>query len=231
MIDLAGFIKPRGYFRMAMWMENPVTYIGTYRLTRGTRRGLSDSALPLWNYEEGDTIRVVCYTNCPQSQLSLNGEPVGPPKNHDDNAGIISWDIPFKPGKLEVLGLKEGKEAARFFIQTSGRSQTIIATPDKINFKGNKDLVHITIQIVDKNGIPVVLADDEITCAISGPARLLGMESANNTDMTNYRDNSQRVYNGRMMTYVQTTGGPGKIYITFSAPWLDPCKVSLTDFY
>jgi beta-galactosidase len=83
MLDLAGFIKPRGYYRMAMWSDIPMTYIGTYKLTRGSRRGLSDSALPVWNYAEGDTIRVVCYTNCHQSKLNLNGEMVGPVKNQN----------------------------------------------------------------------------------------------------------------------------------------------------
>jgi beta-galactosidase len=228
MIDLAGFLKPRGYFRKAMWSENPTTYIGTSRLGRGGRRGLSDSAPPIWNYKEGDTIRVVCYTNCPQSQLILNGELLGPPKNQDDNTGIISWDIPYKPGKLEVTGLRDKKEVARFSIQTSGRSHTIIATPDKTRLKANKDLAHITIQVVDNNGAPVMLADDEVTCTVSGPARLLGLESANNSDMTNYRDNSQRVYNGKMLAYLQTTGSQGKVNITFSAPWLNSAEVTLT---
>jgi hypothetical protein len=226
-IDLAGFMKPIGYYRMAMWSETPMAYIGTYRHTSGNRRELSDSALPLWNYSAGDTIRVVCYTNCPQSELSLNGESVGSPKNHDDNFGIISWDIPYKPGKLQVDGLKEGKEVARFSIQTSGRSQTIIATPDKINLSRNKDLVHITVQIVDNAGVPVMLADDKVTCTISGPARLLGLESASNTDMTSNRDNSRRAYNGRMLAYLQTTGDQGAIEITFSAPWLTSGKVTL----
>jgi hypothetical protein len=74
----------------------------------------------------------------------------------------------------------------------------------------------------------VVLADDEVTCKINGPARLLGLESANNTDMTNFRDNVQRVYNGRMVAYVQTTGEPGQVDVVFSAPWLNPGKVTLT---
>jgi hypothetical protein len=226
-IDLAGFMKPIGYYRMAMWSETPMTYIGTYRLESENRRELSDSALPLWNYASGDTIRVLCYTNCPQSQLILNGEPVGIPKNHDDNLGITSWDIPYKPGNLQVVGLKEGKEVARYSVQTSGRSQTIIATSDKMHLSRNKDLVHITIQIADNNGIPVMLADDEVTCTISGPARLLGLESASNTDMTSNRNTSRRVYNGRMLAYIQTTGDAGAIEITFSAPWLTSGKVTL----
>jgi len=227
MIDLAGNLKPRGYFRMAMWSDKPMTYMGTYRQAREGRRGLSDSALPLWNYNEGDTIRVVCYTNCPQSQLSLNGEPVGTPKNHDDNTGIIYWDIPFKAGKLEVTGLKDGKEAAKYSIQTSGRSYSIVATPDKSRLSSEKELVHINIQIVDQNGVPVILADDEVTCTVTGPARLLGLESANNSDMTNYRDNSHREFNGRMLAYLQSTGSSGEVNVTFSAPWLMATKISI----
>jgi hypothetical protein len=46
--------------------------------------------------------------------------------------------------------------------------------------------------------------------------------------MTNQRDNIQRVYNGRMLAYIQSTGAAGNVEITFSAPWLDPAKVSLT---
>lgn len=228
MIDLAGHIKPRGYFRMAMWRDDPVTYIGTYRFTRNSRRGLSDSALPVWNYSPGDSVRVVCYTNCPQSQLILNDKPLGTPKNHDDNTGIISWDIPYSPGRLEVVGMKDGKEAARYALQTSGRPQKISAIPDRTSAKKEKDLVHIEVQITDKDGIPVILADDELTCTIRGPLRLLGMESASNTDMTNWRDNVQRVYNGKMLVYLQTTGTSGIADVTFSAPWLEQAKVSIT---
>jgi beta-galactosidase len=113
-------------------------------------------------------------------------------------------------------------------IRTSGRSQTITATPDKNVLSGNKDLAQIVVQIVDSKGIPVILADDEVTCTISGPARLLGLESASNTDMTNYRDNVQRVFNGRILAYIQSTGEAGNVEITFSAPWLESAKVAIT---
>ena len=227
MIDLSGFIKPRGYFRMALWSEKPVTYLGSYPLTRQSRRGLRDSALPLWNYSRGDSVRVVCYTNCPQSQLFLNGLAVGTPKNLDDKTGIIFWDLAYTPGTLEVAGLKDGKELTRYSLKTSGRSCSIIVQPDKQVLSRNKDLAQLTIQIVDDKGLPVLLSDDEVTCRISGPARLLGLESANNSDMGDYRDNVQRVYNGRMLAYIQTNGQPGDINITFSAPWLNSASLTL----
>ena len=64
LIDLAGNIKPRGYFRRALWSESPVIYAGTYPgggggNRRSSRQWLSTDAPPLWNYEEGRMIRVV----------------------------------------------------------------------------------------------------------------------------------------------------------------------------
>jgi hypothetical protein len=88
-------------------------------------------------------------------------------------------------------------------------------------------LAHVTLQIVDENGLPVFLSDDEITCTIEGPARLLGLESSNNSDMGNYRDNKQRAFAGRLLAYIQTTGTSGEIRLKFTAPWLKPAEVRL----
>ncbi len=76
-------------------------------------------------------------------------------------------------------------------------------------------------------GLPVLLSDDEITCQIEGPAKLLGLESGNNADMGNYRDNVQRVHNGRLMAYIETTGSEGNVKVTFSSPWLKTAEVYL----
>ena len=79
--------------------------------------------------------------------------------------------------------------------------------------------------MTDENGIPVKLADNNITCRIEGPARLLGMEGSDNSDMGNYRDNRQRVYHGRLLTYIQTTGNTGQVRVSFSSPLLTGTEV------
>jgi hypothetical protein len=226
LLDFAGFIKPRGYFRKALWTEEPSIYLGTYPNFR-PQAGPSMDAWPVWNYKEEQPVRAVCYTNTEKAQLFLNGEPVGDAKDYDDNTGVIYWDIPYRAGKLEVAGYKNGKEAARYAIQTSGRPSAITATADKTVLNKEKDLVHIVLQITDENGYPVMLSDDEITCRIEGPARLLGLEAGNNFDMGNYRDNVQRVYHGRLLAYIQATGQAGEITVKFSAPWLKGVEVKL----
>ena len=79
---------------------------------------------------------------------------------------------------------------------------------------------HVYVEVVDDNGLPVRLADNEITCTVEGPARLLGLENGSNTDMSEHRDNRQRVY-------IQTTGEPGDIRIVFTSPLLHKAEVSI----
>ena len=104
LLDLAGHLKPRGHMRAAMWSETPVCYIGTYpkpqpRPGRRSAAGDSSDAWAGWNYEEGQLIRVVCYTNAAQARLLLDGREVGAMTPHNDETGIIGWDVPSGPGR------------------------------------------------------------------------------------------------------------------------------------
>ena len=79
----------------------------------------------------------------------------------------------------------------------------------------------VELQVVDEDGIPVPLSDDEVTCDIIGNARLLGMEAGNNADMGNYQDNKQRVHHGKMIVYIKTNGKPSdEVSVRFTSPWL-----------
>jgi beta-galactosidase len=227
LIDLAGYKKPRAWFRESLWSDKPMIYIGTYRKTRRDR-GAGADPLPLWNYKTGDTVMVVCYTNCQQAQLILNGQKVSEPKDFDKGKGFITWEIPFDAGKLEVLGVNSGLETVRFAIETSKRPYGIQASAlsSEINAEGGVALVEV--RITDEEGNPVILADDEITCTLSGPAKLLGLEASNPADMGDYTDNRQRVYQGKMMAYIKATGKKGLAKVRFESPWLKGAEVDLT---
>lgn len=219
LLDFGGFIKPRGYFRQALWSDKPMAYLGTYPAKDNNY--LSQDAWPIWNYKEGEIIRVVCYTNASKAKLELNGKTIGNEKKYDDKTGIIYWDIPYQNGKLEVVGLNEGgNEICRYKLESSQQPYAIsvISTNDRIS--KNKGVAQVIVQVVDENGIPVMLADNEITCHIEGAARLLGLEAGNNTDMTDYTDNKHRVFHGHMIAYIQAKGVEDIVKITFSSPWL-----------
>jgi len=231
LIDAGGFIKQRGSFRQALWAEKPVAYIGTYPVSnRGERERNAPSyvALPTWNFTDGQNIRVECYTNAAKAKLLLNGTEVGATKDYDDSTGIIWWDVPYAAGALEVVGMDAaGNKTCGYVIRSSSRPYALTATVENGSVFDGKGLAHVIVEVVDENGIPVMLSDDELTCTIDGPAKLLGLESSNNRDMSNNSGNVRRVFRGRLLAYIQTTDEPGKITVKFTAPWLKPVAVSL----
>lgn len=233
LLDFGSFKKPRGWFRASLWSEKPITYIGTYPIRQqGAGRGgnqnsvqLSAEAMDTWNYEDGQNVRVVCYTNSPKARLFLNNKVVGEVKEKDDAVGMMYWDIPFTAGTLVAEGLNaKGDVESSYNITTSGRPYQIIATAEESQLEGKGRVAHVVIQVVDENGVVVKLADNDITCRVQGAGKLLGLEGSNNTDMTDYTDNHQRVYNGRLLAYIQSTGS-GEIKMQFSSPLLKSCEL------
>lgn len=222
LIDLAGRIKPNGYFRSSLWNEKPVTYIGTY-IVRGERdRGhLSQYAEPNWRYRDNQQVRVVCYTNCAESELWLNGQLVGARQPRNDDKGIIYWDIPYQPGTLTVKSYNNNQMAAEYTLQTYDRPALLSVTSDKKEICAENGLAQIAIEVKDKDGLPVWNADNEITCRIEGPAHLVAMENSQPNDMTNNRTSRKRAYHGYLKAYVQPTGEKGTVTVHFSSPWLE----------
>jgi beta-galactosidase len=248
LIDFAGFIKPRGYFRKSLWDENPMAYIGTYPtpgkdignnnptedVLSQTESSNKEEKTPsmdgwsFWNYTNGQSIRVVCYTNAEKARLLLNDKQVGETKNYDNNTGIIYWDIPYQAGTLKVQGLNNiGKIISTYDIKTSGTPYALQLIKNDATDNYGKEVVQIALQIVDNNGIPVRNADNEVTCNISGNASLLGLEAGNNSDMGNYTDNKQKTYHGKLMAYIRRTGKLGKIKITFTSQGIKPVEILL----
>jgi beta-galactosidase len=226
LIDLAGFRKPRAWFRQSLWLGKPMIYAGTIR--KGGRERISPTdAPPVWNYQAGDTVRVICFTNCPNAQVTLNGEKCGESKSPDPQRGFISWEIPYKPGKLEVTGISPDQQTVSCSLQTCKRPSAIRAETVKDTILSDKGVGLIKIQITDEDGKAVFLAEDEITCTVSGGLKLLGMEAGNSNDMGDYTDNRQRVFQGKMIVYVQSLGKKGTAKVTFESPWLKKAEVAL----
>lgn len=249
LLDFGGFIKPRGYFRQSLWSEKPMAYLGTYPTPgKGSGSQMKDvwsqldaendknyeekvpsmDAWPIWNYEQGQSIRVVCNTNAAKARLELNGSEVGVVKDYNDQTGIIYWDIPYQTGKLEVIGLdRNNNEICRYAIQSSNQPYALTVEREDKQISKDKALAQILVQVVDENGVPVMLSDNEVKCEIVGPARLLGLEASNNEDMTDYTDNKHRVYHGRILAYIQATGDTGQVKVRFTSPWLKSVETTI----
>ena len=249
LLDLANNIKPRGRFRQALWREDPVCWLGAYSKDNEEVEDSYD-AWDSWDFEDGDVLRVVCYTNAAKVRLSLNGRPVGEMKDFDDETGIIGWDVPFERGVLLAEAFDEdGNLVASHSLTTTSAPAAIKAELLDCSLRGKDGLAGCTessaagccglhryagmagrvaiiqVEVTDAKGLHCKLADNAIRCLVDGGIELLGMESGDNSDMGDWTDDTQRAYRGRLTIYVRVTA-PGSI--TLSSPYLKGCTLGIS---
>ena len=211
-----------------------MAYLGTYPTPVKGGKSQPETmpsmdAWPIWNYHEGQMIRVVCYTNAARAKLLLNNNEVGAIQDYNDETGIMYWDIPYESGILKVIGLDaDNKEIAGYEIRTSERPYALKIIAEEQRVDQEEGIARIALQVVDEDGVPVMISDDEVTCHLSGNARLLGLEASNNVDMSDYTDPMHRVYYGRIVAYIKYTDkNSGEITVRFTAPWLVPTETTI----
>jgi len=230
LLDFGNFVKPRGYFRASLWADHPVCYIGTSTSLSDTIDAWDD-----WNYTMGETVRVLCYSNADAVELFLDGEKIGERKSRAADLsplGVFSWDVKYAPGTLKAVGYNSlGEKESEYSITTNLRPLSLKAC--LIGNEGSSEVrkgsvAQIAVEVLDDNGRRVHLADNEITCTLSGDAVLLGLEGSNNADMTDYTDNVQRACRGRLIAYIRLGEGDGEeVSVNFSSPLLRPASINL----
>ena len=66
-----------------------------------------------------------------------------------------------------------------------------------------------------------------VACAVSGPARIIGIENGNTNSPERYDRTWRTAYNGRLLIYVQSLKTPGEAKLTVSSSGLDGASVFL----
>ncbi len=223
-IDLAGNKKPEFYFRQSLWSDKPMVFIGTTdHLTDSAPGDLwaHKSVVPVWNWKPGQLITVSVFTNCEEVELFLNNKSLGINNMADFRNRTISWKVPFESGRLKAVARISGKDIASYELNTTGIPVRIAIKSDVIQLKGDRqDMANVFVSLSDKAGNTVYSAENEVTCEVSGPVRILGMEDSNPRNIESYKDNKQKAFHGKLLIYLQSLDKSGKAVITLSSPGL-----------
>jgi beta-galactosidase len=140
----------------------------------------------------------------------------------------IMWEVPFEPGVLRVVARNAGKDLASYELRTTGAPVGIIAKSDVSSIKCDRqDVASIFLTLCDKDGNTVYSAENEITCSVTGSAKILGMEDSNPENIEYYKDNKQHAYHGKLLIYLQSLDKPGKVVIKLSSPGLKGTSVNI----
>ena len=227
LLDLCGFKKPIAWFRQSLWSDQPMVYLC---VADGTRRSARPgfNIAEHWNWPSNATVNVLCYANCPEITLTLNGRLIGTKQLSDATNGVLSWRVPYEPGVLKATGRSNDVEVCEYTLQTAGPASRIELLPDATRLQADgKDICHLEFRVVDAQGVRAPDAEQEVTFAVDGPAALLGIENGDVNSPEPYQGPTRKAYHGRGLAVFQTTTATGKVNITATAPGLEPATVEL----
>jgi beta-galactosidase len=233
-LDTCGFKKDGFYFYQSQWTQKPMIHL-----------------FPHWNWEEkkAQVIPVTCYTNCDTVELFVNEKSFGVKGYEFPRMGMegtwgnlptraralrttadlhLTWDVPFEPGTLKAVGVKDGEVVTTLEIATTGPPAAIALSADRSSISADRrDVTHVTVKIQDEQGRVVPVAMNEIVFAVEGEGRLIGVDNGDPSSHEEFKANHRRAFNGLCMAIVQSTASAGSIRITAISPGLTSASLTI----
>jgi len=165
-----------------------------------------------WAHHEGELFDVDVYSNCDMVELSLNGRALGVQAAGKANRFTAQFKVPYEAGELKAVGYSGGQVVAVKVLQTASRGVQIRLTPDRESLKADPfDLCYVTVEVIDREGRLQPQAAHKIRFNVEGECTLLAVGNADPTSAGVYRGNQCKVFHGRCLAVLQSTGKPGQM--------------------
>lgn len=211
-IDLASIPKDRYWLYRSVWNRDSATL----------------HILPHWNWEgrEGEVTPVFVYTSYPRAELFLNGRSLGIREKCDSTLQHrfrLMWnDVRYEPGELTVVAYdSEGNKAMQKSVRTAGEPYALelISARESLSADG-KDLLYVTVRIVDRDGNLCPLDSRKVRFDVSGAGEFRAVANGDPTCLELFHLPEMSAFGGMLTVIVQSREKAGRITLKASADGL-----------
>ena len=217
-IDLAGIPKDRYYLYRSRWNKETSTL----------------HILPHWNWKgrEGQVTPVFVYTSYPEAELFINGKSQGKIKKGtaDLERYRLMWNnVKYEPGTLKVVAYDaKGAVAEEKEIKTSDKPAKIVLNSDRTVLTADgKDIAFVTVSVVDKNGIEVPDAANQLNFKVKGAGKYRAACNGDATSLEQFHMPNMKLFSGKLVVLVQSSDKEGDITLEVSGKELKTGKLLL----
>ena len=233
-VDITGWRKPISHYRELLWnrdtapalymaVKEPDGYYGTIRETAWSVWPTWESWT--WNGWEGKPVEVEVYTSLPSVRLYLNDRLVGEQQSAECKA---VFTLPYQPGTLRAEGVTEEGQPVSVSLSTAGEPCQIRLTADKSTFLADgQDLIYVTVEILDRNGLVCPDAAIPLTATVKGAGSLLSFASADLKDTSVYTDAHCTTWKSRALLAVRSSAKSGTVSLTVKGDGLSQSQLTL----
>ncbi|WP_227718247.1 FG-GAP-like repeat-containing protein [Microbulbifer sp. Q7] len=221
MLDLAGFETPAYDLYRTLWNSAPYVAITSQTEDKSLYRREADGGVVEktpgawerrvwgwqdvnrhWNYGDGEPVIVEVLSNCPEVELSINGESLGTRSLAASPDRLLKWALPFTPGRLTAKGANGCDVSST--VETAEAPAAIELSFDRDSLPvDNYSVAHVTAQLVDNQGRPVRHQDMEIAFDLAEGLELLGTDNGRTSRMTGYKSAQLRTSEGKALLIVR----------------------------
>ena len=211
-IDLASIPKDRYWLYRSVWNRDSATL----------------HILPHWNWEgrEGEVTPVFVYTSYPRAELFLNGRSLGIREKCDSTLQHrfrLMWnDVRYEPGELTVVAYdSEGNKAMQKSVRTAGEPYALELIPARESITADgKDLLYVTVRIVDRDGHLCPLDSRKVHFDVSGAGEFRAVANGDPTCLELFHEPEMSAFGGMLTVIVQSKDKAGRITLKASADGL-----------
>ena len=211
-IDLASIPKDRYWLYRSVWNRDSATL----------------HILPHWNWEgrEGEVTPVFVYTSYPRAELFLNGRSLGFREKCDSTLQHrfrLMWnDVRYEPGELTVVAYdSEGNKAMQKSVRTAGEPYALELIPARESITADgKDLLYVTVRIVDRDGNLCPLDSRKVRFEVSGAGEFRAVANGDPTCLELFHEPEMSAFGGMLTVIVQSKEKAGRITLKASADGL-----------
>ncbi|MCL2108047.1 MAG: DUF4982 domain-containing protein [Oscillospiraceae bacterium] len=196
-VDTAGLPKAVFYFYKSVWNKKAPPFVKLF---------------PHWDWNEGQLIDIIAYSNLAQAELFLNGKSLGR-QSIDFEKGEklrFEWRAAYEAGALEVRAYGgDGEVAATDCKRSFGETAAVSLGFDE---SANSGVNFVVIEAVDECGVPVENARDRVFVEVGEGTKLLGLDSGDSTDYDSYKGDNKRLFGGKLVAIID--GDPKQVKAT-----------------
>lgn len=233
-IDLTGEAKPQLLYRQVVWGLSNLE-MAVQRPVPPERKQLVSAwgwpdELKSWTWpgHEGQPLTARVYSQGDQVRLLLNGREIGVKPVSAENRFIAEFEVPYAPGELKAIALKDGKTIGDVSLKTAGRPAKLRLSTDRQTLRPDRnDLAYVTLEVQDESGSLVPDATVHVSFEITGAGELAATGTANPKDVRSFRQPRLVTYHGKCLAIVRPAGPSGNIALTAKSPGLAPARIVL----
>lgn len=173
-------------------------------------------------------MKVDVYSACESVELFVNGRSLGVQPSRKAHKYLATFDVPYQPGELSVVGMNGGKPVAARTVATAGAPAAIRLSADRASLPAKDGaLAYITVEVVDGQGRLHPKAGHLIRFSVAGEGTLLAVGSGDPVSTEKYVGTERCAFRGRCLAVVKASGTPGEVRIKAEADGLAEAELVL----